>query len=176
MEKKLSFFLLVFIVLWPFGGYSEGCNESLRTEDYRRPPEFGIPKTGIVDYKLINQLLLGLRSAILGHEPLPEGFVAELVPPSRLDSPIGGVLLRGKVAWPKHPLFGHFIELEIQRERLAVVAKVRDLTQGNHYQLVIDVESFSSVFPFQRPAGRGSLLSLAKGLEVNFLRFESVEQ
>lgn len=150
------------------------CEDDLRNRDYRRSPEYGQAKQGMVDYKLINQLLMALQSAVVKQHPLSPGFSAELAPARRSDSPVGGVRIRGAVAWPSHPLRGHEIVLEVQRERLAFVAELHDLTTGQIYEALMDADGFSSLFPFQQPAGRGLLLSLTKGIELNFAKFKAI--
>lgn len=80
--------------------------------------------------------------------------------------------MSGKVEWVGHPLLGHVVVLELQRERLAIVAELHDLTTGQIYEALIDAEGFATLFPFQPPSGQGLLLSLAKGLETHFDKFQ----
>jgi hypothetical protein len=143
-------------------------NLSLRDTSYRHLPKDGSSKDGIVDYKLINQLLMSLRRAVLNKYPLPKGFEAQLTPKKWADAPVGGVLLTGVLSSP-HRLAGKKVTIEIQREGLAIVATVTCGELGLQFERDISHLEYLSVFPYTatNPMGHGGLLSLVRGVQEN---------
>lgn len=154
-----------------FKSFATECGDFLRANDYRHLPTDGQAKVPMVDYKLINQLLMALQRAVIEGHALPEGFEARLSQ-AQPPNPIGGVILRGTVPWSGHELYRHTIELVVRRERLAIVIEVHDLSDGRVFEMALSEEEYSKIFPFQRV--KGMLISLGVGLKENFGQFTQV--
>lgn len=145
----------VFLLLFgPVQGWASSCDSNLRSRQYRHLPVDGLPKDGIVDYKLINQLLMSLRRAVADDHPRPDGFTAELAAARASDAPVGGIILRG-----------HSLVIEIQRDGLAVIVTVTHTLTGQTVEMELSSDDYGRIFPFRPPSGRGMLLSVIAGLQ-----------
>lgn len=153
---------MIFAILVVGSLASANCDQPLRDTSYRSLPVEGRAKDSMVDYKLINQLLMSLQRAVTQEHPIPEGFNAKIL--QSREYPVGGVQLVGRLP-PGHKFSSQQFSLGVEREGLAIVATLK--IGEETYEQVLSDETFSRVFPFRQPAGRGMLLSLSAGVVEN---------
>lgn len=156
-----------FIWIWGLAALAGPCDEVIRDTSYRKMPTYGTPKESMVDYKLLNQIMMSLIRATHEHRGWPDGFQARTVSPTWKESPVHAVELTGILHSPHHALAESEIVLTIEREGQALVLRIRCQSERLIYEWAITHDTYSKEIARHIPRPGYSLSGLIRAIQAN---------